>query len=237
MCTVSFIPKGNSDFIFTSNRDETPLRKTLSPQVYEVDGVQLLFPKDEEGGGTWIGVSENERLVCLLNGGFDLHRRTPPYRLSRGQVVKDFLMETDVKTLFAYDLENIEPFTLLLVDWKSTLVFYELVWDGKDRHVTKLPIAPRIWSSSTLYTDEMKELRRDWFATFMQESKIDDASVMDFHLKGGVGDKNIDTVMDRGFVKTVSVTQVVKKVDQLSMRYDNLLSDQVHTTNFETLKV
>ena len=47
MCTVSFIPLSNEDFILTSNRDESPNRKTLTPQKYEINNVQLLFPKDE----------------------------------------------------------------------------------------------------------------------------------------------------------------------------------------------
>ena len=29
MCTVTYLPLKNGDFILTSNRDETPLRKTI----------------------------------------------------------------------------------------------------------------------------------------------------------------------------------------------------------------
>ena len=69
MCTVSFLPKGNNDFVFTSNRDEAILRGTTEPIIYDVNGTKILCPKDKVASGTWIGVSDKNRLVCLLNGG------------------------------------------------------------------------------------------------------------------------------------------------------------------------
>ena len=91
MCTVTIFPKSNNDFVLTSNRDEAPYRISLAPKVYSYNGIKMLFPKDEISGGTWIGVSEKNRLVCVLNGGFELHKRKPDYRLSRGIMAKDFL--------------------------------------------------------------------------------------------------------------------------------------------------
>ena len=40
MCTVTFLPLGNTDFILTSNRDEQRLRETLPPKIYEEDGIE-----------------------------------------------------------------------------------------------------------------------------------------------------------------------------------------------------
>ena len=34
MCTVTYLPIGNKDFILTSNRDEDVNRKTISPKIY-----------------------------------------------------------------------------------------------------------------------------------------------------------------------------------------------------------
>ncbi len=34
MCTVTYLPLGNNDFILTSNRDEQPSRETLEPKEY-----------------------------------------------------------------------------------------------------------------------------------------------------------------------------------------------------------
>lgn len=56
MCTVTYIPQENNNFILTSNRDEAYGRKTLAPSFYTIDGVKMLFPKDAVAGGSWIGV-------------------------------------------------------------------------------------------------------------------------------------------------------------------------------------
>ena len=73
MCTVTYIPIGKSDFILTSSRDIPFAReKAEHPQKVQEDGVDLWYPKDGKAGGTWIGVSAKKRLICLLNGGFEL---------------------------------------------------------------------------------------------------------------------------------------------------------------------
>ena len=95
MCTVTFIAKGNDDFILTSNRDELPERSTLSLQEYTEDNVKLIYPKDKVAGGTWIGLSEKNRLINLLNGAFEPHKRKSTYKMSRGVVVKKLLVAED----------------------------------------------------------------------------------------------------------------------------------------------
>ena len=51
----------------------------------------MLFPKDKTAGGSWIGVSDKNRVLCVLNGGFAFHQRQSFYRLSRGVVMRDLL--------------------------------------------------------------------------------------------------------------------------------------------------
>src|SRR4051812_5816730 len=92
MCTVTYLPKSKDSFILTSSRDEKPLRKIARPPSIHKRGKQLiLFPKDPQGGGTWIAVSESGQTICLLNGAFDKHIPEPPYRKSRGIVALDAL--------------------------------------------------------------------------------------------------------------------------------------------------
>ena len=110
MCTVTYLPLGNNNFILTSNRDETPSRKTISPKIYEEDGVKLTYPKDELAGGTWIGTSNKNRLVCLLNGGFESYERETCYKMSRGIIVKAILKSDDFENYIhqsQVDLENL----------------------------------------------------------------------------------------------------------------------------------
>ena len=228
MCTVTFIPQSYSGFLLTSNRDESPERRTIPPKRYDVDGKMLLFPKDERGGGTWFGVSDQCRLICLLNGGFTAHKRENTYRMSRGVIVTDLLTADDaVAKIRAYDFSGIEPFTIVMVDWKINLQLFELVWDGIASHITEKPIAPQIWSSSLLYSQEIKKKREFWFSDFifnnLNPSEID---LLDFHKTAGEGNLKTNLIMDRGFVKTKSITQFSKS-EASTMRYEDLQTEHL----------
>ncbi len=232
MCTVTFAPKPNNSFVLTSNRDEAPQRNTIPPQVYTLDGTRVLFPKDELAGGTWIGTSEKKRLVCLLNGGFEPHERKDAYRMSRGIIVTNLLRGEDaVKALRQFDYNDIEPFTIILVDWHESVRIYELVWDGSAAHIDEKPAIPQIWSSSLLYTSEVKRKRESWFSEFLLGSDDPSAKeLIDFHRVAGDGDSENDLIMDRGFVKTKSISQITKKDDDICFRYEDLQSEEITTT-------
>lgn len=238
MCTVTLIPKGHNDFLLTSNRDEAPNRHSLSPNIYNINGVKTLFPKDELSGGTWIGLSNKNRLVCVLNGAYVMHKRKSSYRLSRGVVVKDFMISDDIiNVIIDYNLNDIEPFTLVIVDWSDALKFYELVWDGLNKHFNELPMEPKIWSSSSLYTDKMKQERKLWFDSFKSEKVINAASILNFHKSAGQGNDDYGVIMNRGFVKTTSITQVKKNGNSISMCYENLQNDINTVTTFPISQV
>jgi hypothetical protein len=235
MCTVTLIPKGTNNFVLTSNRDEAPNRHALSPDFYNIENTKLLFPKDEVAGGSWIGVSEKQRVLCILNGGFEKHERKATYRLSRGVVMKDLLVCTNLEqTIKAYDLEGVEPFTLVIVEWNSSMEFKELVWDGKKKHFSNLPLEPKIWSSSSLYNSSMKKERLQWFTDFKQEHELASSPIMEFHKTAGKGNEDYGVVMDRFFVKTTSITQIIKTKDIINMCFENLqtISNSEHQFQF-----
>ncbi len=233
MCTVTFIPKPDNGFILTSNRDESPHRNTLSPQGYMVNGVDLMYPKDEVAGGTWIGVSSHKRLICLLNGGFKPHVRKEKYRMSRGIIVTDLLASKNFMTAIeTYDFSGIEPFTIILVDWKDEAQLYELIWDGNDKFITQKPFAPIIWSSSLLYDDGVKANRESWFSEFIFNN-INPSSddLLEFHKTAGEGVKGTDLIMDRGFVKTKSITQF-SMLDTSIVHYEDLSTEEITRQQF-----
>ncbi|WP_044402572.1 NRDE family protein [Lacinutrix sp. Hel_I_90] len=223
MCTVTIFYKGNTDFVLTSNRDEAPNRTALAPDFYTINDTEVLLPKDEQSGGSWIGASNKNRVVCLLNGGFEIHNRKAEYRQSRGVVVKDLLSAKAIESAIqSYNFNDIEPFTLVIADWNTQLYFYELVWDGASVHFEKLPLATKIWSSSTLYTEEKKQARRKWFETFASKHKLSSKTLLEFHKTAGKGNDDYGVVMNRGFVKTTSITQIEKTGKVIEMRFSNL---------------
>lgn len=220
MCTVTYIPIDNKSFIFTSNRDESPMRKTIPPRVYIEKGVKVIYPKDELAGGTWIGLSKKQRLVCLLNGGFEKHKRNSYYRMSRGVVVKKLLrVEKPVITIQEFDFNNIEPFTIVLVDWKTELKVYELVWDGKEKHFKELENKPKIWSSSSLYDASAKQARLDWFNEWLMKENLGQDAILQFHQDSSKGGRENALKMKRPFVETVSITSIKNDSTSIDMRY------------------
>ena len=224
MCTVTYLPIGDADFILTSNRDEQPSRKTIAPKEYVEDGVQLTYPKDELAGGTWIGLSDKNRLVCLLNGGFESYERETSYKMSRGIIVKAILKSDDFESYIDdFDFVGIEPFTIVLVDWNQQLKTYELVWDGTQKHFSKLKNEPKIWSSSTLYTKEEKELRKVWFKDWLENhSEYRQQEILKFHHNSEIGKPENSIKMKRSYVETVSVTSVKKEFEKVEMNYEKL---------------
>ncbi len=233
MCTVTFLPLNSTDFILTSNRDEQRLRETLLPKKYEENGVEMLFPKDKMAGGTWIGTSSKNRLICVLNGAFVKHIRKESYQKSRGVIAKEMLQVSQIESYIQkLDLLEVEPFTMVIVDWNNTLLnLFELIWDGKTKYFSKLKNEPKIWSSSTLYKDDMKVVRKKWFQHWIANNKFTSKAILDFH-HSEIGDKEQSVLMKRSYVETVSITSVKKEVDSIEMLYEDIVHNKKATTIF-----
>lgn len=225
MCTVTYLPLRHNNFILTSNRDVPFARdKGLHPKTYIEDDITLTYPKDGKAGGAWIGISSKNRLICLLNGGYVYHTSRAKYRKSRGLIVKELLKATDIlNRLEKVNLNNIEQFTLVIIDWQKDIQLIEFVWDGTKKHINKLPQEPYIWSSSTLYDPSVKQMRKDWFNEWIENNEFTQKAILDFHHNAGVGDCNIDVIMNRGLGGTVSITSVKKAADSVTMFYEDVL--------------
>ncbi|MEA5404708.1 NRDE family protein [Arcicella sp. DC2W] len=230
MCVLTYLPKQNG-FFLTNNRDETLARpKAIPPKKYTINGKQVYFPKDAQAGGTWLATSDDFTL-CLLNGAFEKHQSNPPYRQSRGQIILDFFQYDSVEAfLEAYNFEGIENFTLIIIrNVNDEVNISEIRWDGEVLYLTdKDSLLPHIWSSATLYSDEIRHQREQWFTTFQKQFPACSAEdVLDFHLNGGTGDNHNDMRVNRNNeLVTQCVFQVVKQNHYLSFSFHDLLSEQ-----------
>ncbi len=231
MCTVTYIPMmGNKNFLLTSNRDEAPGRAALAIKKQRINDVEVLFPEDPHAHGSWIGASQNGRVVCLLNGAFDFHQRNPPYRMSRGLVVLDALSSSSIDDfILEYSLENIEPFTLVICAHDLLL---ELRWDGIKKHVLQLDNSKRhIWASSTLYTNEWRAMRRDWFKEWSTAHPAPSKKeIMAFHGDKSKGDLSNGLIMNReDKVKTISITCVEGNLEETTIDFEHVDLIKEHT--------
>lgn len=229
MCTVTFLPLADNSFILTSNRDEQKSRETIPPKKYLEDEIELVYPKDKIAGGTWIGASSKKRLVCVLNGAFEKHKRQLSYKKSRGVIAKEILKgDNFLDQIVSMDLHGIEPFTLVIVDWNNGLNLYELIWDEHKKQFTKLKNEPKIWSSSTLYAPKMKETRNDWFDNWVDENEFSTKAILEFH-HSEIGDKEQSILMKRTNVQTVSITSVIKQNELVEMQYEDIVHSDFTT--------
>lgn len=227
MCTVTFYPLSSTEFVLTTSRDESPNRATLPPEIYTHEKLELLYPKDKVAGGTWVGASTQKRALTLMNGGFVAHKRKESYRLSRGVVVLELLEADSVRDFVTeFDFHGIEPFTVVLIDWGNKPELLQLVWDEVKLHFNSLPLKPHIWSSSPLYTKEMHAKREEWFEAFKSSDKLTlrASDLWQFHHEAGEGDREVGLQIDRGVVRTKSITQLVVSPQTVESIYHDLES-------------
>lgn len=224
MCTVLFMPVSDKYF-FASLRDESPKRiHATAPEIDTTKNIIFLSPKDSMAGGTWVGVNELGNVIILLNGGFNNHLKENNYLKSRGLIVSELLISPmPVIDWSLMDLENIEPFTLII--W-TDLSLFQLVWDGKKKSRIKLDSTiHHIWSSATLYDNEAKNIREELFQNWIvMNPPISKLTVFDFFKS--FTEKENGFIMHRNEnLKTLSYTFIeLNESSSAIMNYYDLLN-------------
>ena len=236
MCTVSFVAT-NDKIIITSNRDEKTVRPSaIPPRSYTVNGKNLIFPKDPKAGGTWFVANADGVILVLLNGADEKHEVQLPYRKSRGLIVLDMISSLSPKDFWSeIDLENIEPFTLVLFQDNA---LFQLRWNGIEKRTITLDIHQNhIWSSSTLYSSSIREKRAEWFHTFMNgNSEISESKMHDFHrYTEEENDENGLVINRNDEMKTLSITQSVIEKNKVAILHYDLIAQQDFSTSFITV--
>ena len=127
MCTLVFAWQvfPDSPVVAAANRDEALDRPSVSPEIFG-DGPRVLAPRDEEAGGTWIGVNDRDVFVAITNRWTDEDRVGDR---SRGLLVRDCLeqpsaedavrlveRELDERTYEGFNLVVADPNAALLVE-------------------------------------------------------------------------------------------------------------------------
>lgn len=234
MCTVTYIPLNKKAF-FTSNRDEKSWRNpAVPPQAYPSLTGKIFYPKDANAGGTWVAIHENGNVIVLLNGAFTFHDSNPPYRKSRGLILLDLLeQESPVHFFHTINLEGIEPFTLVL--WQGKELF-ECLWDGKKIYSNRIDESvPHIWSSVTLYNEEITAKRKGWFEDWLKSrDQFSLEEILHFHQFTGDGDLYNNLTMNRdGKIFTFSITAIELGDTNAQITYLDLPENKTYHCIFE----
>lgn len=223
MCTVSFIYT-NGTAIVTSNRDEKVLRPSaIPPQEYIINNKKIVFPKDPHAGGTWYAVAHDGTIIVLLNGAEEKHQLKESYRKSRGLIVLDVISsDSAIEEWKKIDLHGIEPFTLVV--FQSGELF-QLRWNEIEKQTVLLdPKENHIWSSSTLYSKDIRDQRKLWFNNFIEvNQELDSQKMVYFHTNTNAENTENGLVINRNdLLKTLSVTQTVVENNNIKISYLDL---------------
>lgn len=232
MCTITYLPnlKNKTDFIVTDNRDEAVNRPAEFPKTYKEYNTELFYPQDTRAKGTWFGVSRKKQLMALMNGAFKRHERKISYAKSRGVVVKDLIASDDIiKAAENYDFTGIEAFFGIVFSWKEKREVFEIIWDEKQLYINQKDAdQPKIWSAAMTYSEEQHQKRINYFETFLKENanqqELIADLVWDFHHRKG-DDQEEGMIIDRGFLKTTSISQFSRYADgEKYFHYKDLIS-------------
>ena len=232
MCTVSFVCT-NDAIIITSNRDEKVIRPAIPPKNYTLNGKHIVYPKDSKAGGTWYVVDENGTVLVLLNGADEKHEPQLPYQKSRGLIVLEMISSASPKLFWdEIDLEKIEPFTLVLFQEKQ---LFQLRWNGVEKSTVLLENDKNyVWSSSTLYSKDIREQRSSWFCAFLDSNpEITEAKMLHFHRYTEADNNEHGLVINRNNeLKTLSITQTVIKKNKVMIHHLDLITAKEYSKTF-----
>ena len=236
MCTVSFV-FSNGKTIITSNRDEKVLRPSaIEPKSYLVNNKKIVFPKDSKAGGTWYAISPEGTVLVLLNGAAEKHHLKPFYRRSRGLNVLDIISSNCAFNEWnSIDLTDIEPFTLVLFENNK---LYQLRWNELQKESLELNVElNHIWSSSTLYSREIREERAEWFDSFTNiNPEITPEELFNFHRYTESQNKDHGLIINRNEeMKTLSITQTVIEKNKRQVFYSDLITNKEFSNTFLTV--
>lgn len=232
MCTVSFV-NSNGRVIITSNRDEKITRPCILPKNYRIGDKDVVFPKDSKEGGTWHVVDNKGTVLVLLNGGIFKHEVNSFYRKSRGLVVLEMISQESPKDFWnIIDLDGIESFTLILYQEKK---LFQLIWNGVFKGALLLNVdINHIWSSATLYPQDVRLKRINWFNTFLKNKKeIVASEMLHFHRHTEYKNEQYGLVINRNnILKTLSITQTIIEENKVVLDYYDLITEEGYHTQF-----
>ena len=235
MCTVSFV-YSNGKIIITSNRDEQIVRPSSPPKNYLINNKKIIFPKDPKAGGTWFAIDDTANVLVLLNGAAEKHQWQPPYRRSRGLIVLDIMSKTSpLQSWETIDLNAIEPFTLVLFQEQK---LYQLRWNGDQKETLKLDVSQSyVWSSSTLYSQEIRDQRASWFYQFLEsKAMVTEKELMHFHQYTHTDNTENGLVINRNnALKTLSITQTVIEQNKVEVFHRDLINQDEFFNSFVIL--
>lgn len=158
MCTLvlAFQQVPGVPVVVAANRDE--LLGRPSTPLHRWAGEPFLAPRDEQKGGTWLGLTRARMFVGVTNRFGAVVDAT---RQSRGQLVVEALRQPSAaalhQALASLDPRRFNPFHLLYADPSAAFVTWS---DGAERHQKALPPGVHVVTERSLGGDDRSRTER-----------------------------------------------------------------------------
>jgi hypothetical protein len=221
MCTLSWLPEGESYSVWF-NRDERVTRKpAASPFKHVRSGIPYMAPTDGEAGGTWIGVNVGGLTVCLANRYCVPPPPLPRARVSRGLLVQSVLGLPTLSAVAAAveqaTLAQYEPFTLGVFEPAALPLL--LAWDGERLTQDRPPGAGLILTSSAVDQAHVVESRRRVQAEALLTEPMSAALLERLHASHEPERSGVSICMHRHDARTQSLSRIDVGDDIIRFRY------------------
>lgn len=222
MCTVTVVPFDDGLRV-VCNRDEQRTRGVAGfPRRYEVGSRWLTYPRDPDGGGTWVGANDSGLVLTLLNRTRAGDSADGASRMSRGRLVPSLLAHERLDLAGAAALEvdpaRYRPFTL--IGFQHGAVFV-VTSDGRALEAERGRIhRPLLFTSSSLGDCLADAARRPLFERLVigaPDTWLD--GQQSFHAHRWPGRGAFSVVMSRPDARTVSRTAVDVRGRQVHLTY------------------
>lgn len=235
MCTLSIVPYYDYNALFIAfNRDEQKNRKiALPPEYYHFNSIKMLYPRDQQSGGTWIGINSLGFIFFLLNyNQKNLYKNffiNPAYKnkKSRGLIIPELLKSKSenevIKKIYKLDYLNYSPFRLIFFHLKNYTVF-QFIYTGRGIKVRQHKL-PFFQASSGLGDHKIYPLRKKLFKFFLENNPTIRKQIKFHHYV----DKNnplASIKINRILAQTVSQTFILIQNQKIILHYYDLIKTQ-----------
>jgi len=207
MCTVTFTPT-KSGYYLAMNRDERIERRQDSPPDRAfLSGVEVVSPKDVEGG-TWIAGNAYGCAFALIN--WNEPSSPAPKRNSRGKIVPALSAHSSPEDAFEglskENLDGVLPFRVIGV-FSDDRKISEWTWDQRQLRAIDHPWEMNHWCSSGLSDLKAKQLRSEISKKWQRKSDTGTLPWMrSLHATHEHG--NFGFCVHRGDVETLSYSEI-----------------------------
>ncbi|MEM7618210.1 MAG: NRDE family protein [Pseudomonadota bacterium] len=217
MCTLT-IHQNRDSLTVTMNRDEKKERPGEIPP-YKWPDSDFWAPQDKKANGTWFGVNEQGRVVCLLNG-YVAKDVTNNGSSSRGELVPRILQSDDVNLelkQLEHSCEKYNSFRLFTIE-NGMLISCE--WTGEEYNQNEEPLnEDYFYTSSSYEQDKVQLYRRERYNQWQKNGKSYECNLPQIHLHKNEENSAYGVLMDRPDACTKSITQYCVNNNQKVMRY------------------